>query len=433
MDQNKSRRFVDSYSFLKGNVGVLMAARTIWSFCRLGVDSFFSLYVVALGGSASALGLMSMLGSVAQFLTRPIGGYLADSADRRKIIAFFTVALSLAYLTYAFAPNITGLLIGSFIVNLCFIQSPSLQSLVADSLSDKQMAVGFSTQMAIERVTPFLLAFVGGMLIDSIGVLSGVRIGYAGSVIGGLLVAYIRYRFLKETRDTPKTTFSLRSIPDLIVKAYRELFSIVGQMSRDLKVITLIAVLGSTAGLLTGPFWAIYATEVIGLTPSQLGFIIMVSGVLGVGTSLVSGHLVDKVGRKRTMVVSFFLIAVMTLAFVYCQTFQHVLAFWILTSVLIAFLTPAFQALFMSMVPRDRRGRTLAAVGLNLFNFLRYNPGMMAGFGFIAYIPAMAVALSSGFIYELNPRYPWFLLSTALVVIGVLTLLFIREPTKSET
>ena len=433
MNQKKSRRFIDSYSFLRGNVGVLMVARTIWSFSRMGVDSFFSLYIVALGGSASVMGLFSMLGSVAQFITRPIGGYLADSADRRKVIALFTVTLSLAYLCYAFAPNVTGLLIGTFIVNLCFIQSPSLQSLVADSLSDEQMAIGYSTQIAIERITPFLLAFIGGILIENIGILSGVRIGYAGSVLGGLLVAYIRYRFLKETRDNPTTSFSPRSIPAMIVKAYQEIFSIVGNMSRELKVLTLIAILGSTAGLLTGPFWAIYATEIIGLSPSQLGFIIMVSGILGVVTSLVSGHLVNKVGRKRTMVVSFLLIAMLTLSFVYCQTFQHVLAFWSLTSVVIAFLTPAFQALFMSIVPREQRGRALAAVGLNLFNFLRYNPGMMAGFGFLAYIPAIAVALASGYIYEFNPMYPWFLLSISLIVVAALTFFFIREPTKPET
>ena len=391
MSQKKIQRFLASYGFLKGNVGVLIVCRTIWNFSRFGVASFFSLYILALGGSPAIMGLFSMLGSISQFITRPLGGYLADHADRRIVISIFTVVLALAYLSYVFANSVTELLIGTLIINLCFIQSPSLQSLTADSLSNEQMAIGYSTQLAAQRITPFILAFVGGILIETIGLTSGVRLGYSGAVLGGLLVAYIRYRFLKEMRKNPMKMVPLREIPSIFLKAYQEIFSMLMNLSKNLKILILMAVLVSVATLLTGPFSIVYANEIIGLTPTELGLIIMVSGICSVVTSLFAGHLVNKFGRKRTMVVSLFLVSPVTLSFVYCQTFQHVLVYWSLTTILIAFLTPAFQALFMGIVPIEQRGRAIAAVGTNPFTFLRSNTGMMAGLGFLAYIPAIGL------------------------------------------
>ncbi len=422
-----SKRFIDTYSFLKGNVGVLMLARTTWALSSLGMRSFLPLYILYLGGSAASMGIFNTLASISQFITRPLGGYLSDFADRRKVIGIFTVSLALSHLIYVFAPNVSTLLLGTFIINLCFIQSASMQSLIADSLSEKQMTVGYSTQMAVERITPFILTFSGGILIEKIGLVFGVRLGYTGYVIGGFLVAFIRYRYLKETREPRIKAFPLREVPSILGKAYKEIFSFIRDASKELKILTLIATLGSVVVLICGPFWLVYATDIIKLTPSQWGFIIMFSGILAVTISLVSGHLVNKFGRKRTMVVSLFLISLLTLSFVHSKTFLHVLVIWSLTSVLIAFLTPSFQALLMGMVPSRERGRAIAALGLGPFDILRTDVGIMVNLGFFAYIPAIVVTLLSGYIYSFNPMYPWFLLSTFLFLLALLTLVFISE------
>jgi len=38
----------------------------------------------------------------------------------------------------------------------------------------------------------------------------------------------------------------------------------------------------------------------------------------------------------------------------------------------------------------------------------------------------------SGYIYRFNPSYPWYILSAALLVIGVLFILLVDEPTVAE-
>jgi MFS family permease len=426
---NILKRFIDTYSFLKGNVGVLILARITWSLSSLGTRSFFSLYILALGGSAASMGLFNTLASLSQFITRPIGGYLSDYANRRNVIGIGTSMLALSYLTYVFAPNVSTLLIGTLLINLCFIHSPSMQALTADSLSDRQMAVGYSTQMAIQRIIPFILAFFGGILVEKVGLRYGVQLGYISYVLGGLLVAFVRFRFLKETRDSHLTGFSLHSIPSFIGKAYMEIFSFIRETSQEVKMLIMVSTIGSVVTLFTSPFWLVYATEMIGVTPSQWGFMIMFSGLLAVGVSLVSGHLVNKLGRKRTLVASLFLISFLILFFVYSQTFLHVLLFWSLTQILTAFLSPAFQSLLMDLVPHIQRGRAIATLGMNPFMVLRTNIGFMANLGFLAYIPAVGVTLVSGYLYDFNPMYPWFLLSALLFVSAILTTLFISEKT----
>ncbi len=84
----------------------------------------------------------------------------------------------------------------------------------------------------------------------------------------------------------------------------------------------------------------------------------------------------------------------------------------------------------MSMVPSKERGRAIAALGIRAFGILNTNVGFMAGLGFFAYIPAIIVTLTSGYIYGFNPMYPWFLLSAFLFMLTLLTLIFVHEQSK---
>jgi len=174
MSKSRFKDFFGSYSFLRGNVGVLMLCRFIWSISRMA-QTYLSLFVLNLGGSNVTLGLMNSLGSVAQFIMLPIGGYLADSvSDRIKVIGIGTTCLALSYLIYMLAPNATMILIGAFIINLCFFHSPSQSALMAASLRPVQRSLGYAFIQAVERGTPMIIAVFGGILLE----IYGIDLGY---------------------------------------------------------------------------------------------------------------------------------------------------------------------------------------------------------------------------------------------------------------
>jgi len=182
---------------------------------------------------------------------------------------------------------------------------------------------------------------------------------------------------------------------------------------------------------MAGPFWVVYATDVIGIAPSEWGYTMTVAGVSTAITALLSGHLIDRFGRRRTVLLSLMFMPILMLSYVFCKTFIHVLTFWTLISILLSFLTPAFQALFIDLTPNRLRGRVNAALGINPF-FVQPRGGTMVGIGYVAYIPIMLTTMVSGYIYEINPKFPWFLLSFTLFLSFLLILLYVHEPESPE-
>ena len=52
--------------------------------------------------------------------------------------------------------------------------------------------------------------------------------------------------------------------------------------------------------------------------------------------------------------------------------------------------------------------------------------------GLLITIPIMISSLIGGYLYALNPRYPWYFVLAATVCMVVITILFIRDPQNAE-
>ena len=93
-----------------------------------------------------------------------------------------------------------------------------------------------------------------------------------------------------------------------------------------------------------------------------------------------------------------------------------------------AFMNPSFQSLFANMIPREKRGRVLASIGSGGIWLMRGAWGS----GVLGMAMQTLGTFLSGYIYRFNPSYPWYILSAALLVIGVLFILLVDEPTVAE-
>jgi hypothetical protein len=75
------------------------------------------------------------------------------------------------------------------------------------------------------------------------------------------------------------------------------------------------------------------------------------------------------------------------------------------------------------------RGRVMAGIGQGI------GVGVTGGGyaqGFLLFLPATLGSLASGFVYELNPIYPWMLQTGALIIALFLTWFMIKAPSKAE-
>ena len=67
-----------NFSFMRENVLVLTICRALWTISISIAWPFFPLYIGALGGSTTDIGLVYTLGGLAGLILYPVGGYIAD-------------------------------------------------------------------------------------------------------------------------------------------------------------------------------------------------------------------------------------------------------------------------------------------------------------------------------------------------------------------
>jgi MFS family permease len=88
---------------------------------------------------------------------------------------------------------------------------------------------------------------------------------------------------------------------------------------------------------------------------SLVGFMIMIGGLTSTFALLVTGNLCDKFGRKRMMVASMILQAILTVGFAYANSYLEFLSLYAATGILGSFYDPAQSAMIADLVQPKRR------------------------------------------------------------------------------
>jgi len=423
------------FRFLRGNVLVLMVCRVLWSWSTSIVYPFFSLYVLALGGTATQIGLITSLGILSGMFLYPVGGYIADSSGRVKLISYSTYLYGLTFLLFIFATNWQTLAIGQFLSQLFLFYMPALNALQADSLPPGVRGRGFAIMMAVPGAVRIVAPYIGGWIINAYGggdagLVQAVRLCWGIATVTGLLVATIRLRYLKETIAEDKAGgLSIRDLPAVLRSAYSSIFESIKWMDRSLRVIVLIEVVTSFFVAMAAPFWVVYAKEVVGLTPYMWGLVMLISGAVSIAVAFPMGSLVDRIGPRRMILIGMAIAPLTIFLYLHTGGFLGVAAVLCLLALVNSMMMPAFSTLIANMIPRSRRGRLYSLLGER---GIRIGFGNFWGGGFLLFPPAAAGALVGGYIYGMNNSYLWMILSAAMVACLALIFLFVREPEEAQ-
>ena len=415
---------------LRGNVLVLTLGTVIRQLSLFITFPFFSLYVQALGGSMVDIGIVNSLRPLAAMFIYPIAGALADSYGRVKIIVAMGYLNAALYLLYMLAPDWRFLAAGTLLNGLLVFTFPASSALLADSLPPRLRGRGFAAITAIPGFVGILSPFIGGYLITLLGVEHGMRRLYGATVAATALIATINLKLLKETLKRPPGDDG--GLASVVRRSYSGLWETLKWMPRGLRVYALILVLGLFFNSLTGPYWVVYGTGVIGLSGFEWGSILLVANVVQVLLSLPAGALIDRYDKRKTLALALALSVTPVLAFPFARGFLGTLLVFVPVAVANAFMLPAANALMADMVLSERRGRVMAALGRGMIivNF-RGGGGGGPGMGFLLTFPSILGFLLGGYVYNAGPANPWLLLGGALAVSALLSALFI-EPHEQE-
>ena len=130
--------------------------------------------------------------------------------------------------------------------------------------------------------------------------------------------------------------------------------------------------------------------------------------------AFITGHIIDKWGRIKPLIVSLLISTPLGIYFIYCKSFTQLLLTMILLTIASLPTFLAIPALLVDLTPKERRGRINAF--LRIITTLASTPSFILG----------------GVLYEINQTYPFLIFSAALLLAALITITLVKEPEKKE-
>lgn len=423
----------DAGRILQGNIRVLTLTSVLGMFGRSMAFPYVSLFILALGGKPEEVGIVASVAPLLGLIAFPLGGYLADHTDRAKLVGWTMIVSAAVEAIYVVAPSWQWLALGSLLMGFIVLQFPAYMSLMADSMQPQDRSRGVALMNTLSSAPAMLAPWIAGLLLHRVGVGVGVRYLYAFLALGNAISGVAALKLLREPSPREPNGLKLRAVPRLLWDTYGGTGALLRRLSTTIKVQAVVIILGFTINALAGPFWVVYAVDRLGLTTTEWGAILLVESIVRIVATVPAGMLGDHWGRTRCIILSIGLALGGLLLWVFVAGYWGTLAVRLLLALSQALFVPASTALLADSVPREIRGRAMAALGGGGVMIGASGGGTGGpGLGYLATPIVMAASLAAGFVYSADPRLPWYVASVCAVVALALAVGWMRDPHQAE-
>ena len=167
--------------------------------------SFWSLYVLKLGGGVEILGLFTLITGVSSIILHPVLGYVSDKVGRKKPVVIGGFIVSFFPLIMAFADSWVWLIPGILLRTVDNGLWITRQALFTDKKEPERKGRSLATFYTIMSLTASFLPTFGGVLLDSMGITQGFRLGLYFSFVTHLIQSIFNAKYLKEPSRPPAT------------------------------------------------------------------------------------------------------------------------------------------------------------------------------------------------------------------------------------
>lgn len=399
----------EHFGFIRGNLLVLSISSGLWRMASHLVNPFFPLYVLALGGSYVSIGIISAVGGILTIFPTFIGGWLADTRSRKKIVGLMTVCMGPIKLIQAFATSWIHLLV-AFALNSVFssIRGPAFSAIIADSLKPENRGKGYGVWSSLPTILAIGSPTLGGWLITQLGLIKALRIGYVLVAIAATTAGFLRFFFLRETfQEEERKEEGLKESLASTLRSTR-------RYPTTLKALLIVNMLAIFGWGIKRRYRVVFAEEVIGLSEFYWGILFTMARMIRIATLPFLGRYVDKKGRRLILLLTLGLIPLMDVLFVHAIGFYS--AFLAFTGFYISrhVRATSIKALRADLSPKKKRGE--------IYSIFR-----------VLIRPSRNIApLLGGVLYTLHTRFPFY--AEAIINVGLIFVVFflMKEPKERE-
>ena len=403
--------FRDILALMQGNfLVVTLGFSWVMAWLRIFYP-YESVYLRSLGASSIIIGTYFGANNLIGAVARIPGGYLCDTYGRRKIIVVGNYLTAVIWILIALAPSWQHYIAAQFLLSVGTFWAVAENTILADSMIVEKRGLGFSLFWTVTQLAGLASPYIGGLAFETYQA-DGLRwvLFLVGVADGVKAVVYTK--FLKETlvSSEKKNGLSLRSLIDPFIETFRTL----KWMPRALLGFCAMEALFGLAWSMVGPFFTLYALDVISLTPAQWGLLSTIEIGVGLCLRLPGGRLVDRYSKRWLLLALLAAEAPGFIVFIYSRSYLHLILLWVAWSAVEALTGPAWNALQIDLTPREQRGKVSSLIGI-----------LGSSFGLFG-------SIAGGYLYGLDPALPFWIYVPIAILATVVAYQAVHEPEKPE-
>jgi MFS family permease len=368
---------------LERNVTIASAAILLIGFGEELWTKYLPKYLEALGATAPIVGLFGTAQDFFDAVYQYPGGWLSDRFGRRRAFLIFIALAFTGYVVYLISTSWPIVFVGCAL-SLAWhsMASPAIFAVIGDSLPRERRAMGFTLQSILKRVPIVIAPVIGGALIASRGVLSGVRTGLIVTLALAAVTAVLVLRINIPVKRG--AAINIRGV-------WRSFHG-------ALKRLLISDVIIRTCEGMTGVLTILYVTNVHGFSVARYGTLIAIQMTTSILVYIPAGKIADRIGRKPFVIATFLGFALFPLAVIFATNFALLVAAFIIGG-LREIGEPSRKAMILDFARDDLRARSVG-----LYYLVRS----------FSITPAAAMG---GLLWKITPQTP-FVIAGIIGLIG---------------
>ncbi len=336
------------YFGLKRNLGILLVAIFVIGAGEELWVRFLPKYLQTLGAGVLVIGTFDALRTLLGAIYAYPGGVLVDRWGHRRAFLAFNLFSIAGYSLVLLIPHWGAVIAGMFLFLswTCF-SLPASFSLIGASLGANRHAMGVGVQSVIKRLPIMFAPILGGYLIDRFGVVDGVRIGLAVSIVLSGATLLVQWRL----RDEPARDAALERW-----NFWRSLRA----FDQPLRRLLLSDILVRFCERIPFAWVVIYAMDQVGANAKQIGVLTTIEVVVASACIIPVSYFADKRGREPFVLATFAFFTLFPLALWISHSFALLVVAFVIRG-LKEFGDTSRKALIIGFCDPERRGQMIGA------------------------------------------------------------------------
>ncbi len=322
-----------------------------------------------LKAAGTVVGVVGGLSEGADAICRIFSGWLSDKLGKRKFLAVSGYSISTIAKPFLYLANAWGVVLAVRFTDRVGkgVRTSSRDALIADSISADERGRGFGLHRAMDTTGAFLGLIIAAIIVYLVQGTGAVELGLdcfrwlvIGGIIPAVLAVIVLQVFVRERKREDSTGSSSQ--------VRMSLSGIKGSFDKRFWVFIAIMVVFTLGN--SSDFFVILRAQNLGAPLFNVVLMLVLWNAVEAVSSLPMGILSDKLGRRRVIILGWFIYVLVYLGFAVSSSLWQIWLLFACYGIYYGIVEGVARAFVADLAPAEKRGTAYGlyhgVVGLSL-------------------------------------------------------------------